>query len=118
MELPVPLAFAPPPVAILALGLAAFPPEAFAPAAFGTDAQATGAQAFAAGLNAQATGTNSIAIGNGAIGAALLAPQLTAVPALDERGFLHLIGYFPTRPEQIDFNLSFQDVGNLRDFHF
>jgi hypothetical protein len=43
-------------------------------------------------------------------GAALLAPQLTAVPALDQRGFLHLTGYFPTRPQQIDFDLFFQDV--------
>jgi hypothetical protein len=45
-------------------------------------------------------------------GAALLAPQLTAVPALDQRGFLHLTGFFPTRPQQIDFDLLFQDVGN------
>ena len=45
-------------------------------------------------------------------GAALLAPQLTALPALDQRGFLHLAGYFPTRPQQIDFDLLFQDVGN------
>src|SRR5690349_8321480 len=35
-------------------------------------------------------------------GAALLAPQLTAVPALDQRGFLHLTGVFPTRPQQIN----------------
>jgi hypothetical protein len=45
-------------------------------------------------------------------GAALLAPQLTAVPALDQRGFLHLTGFFPTRPQQIDFDLLFADVGN------
>ena len=31
-------------------------------------------------------------------GAALLPPQLTALPALDQRGFLHLAGYIPTRP--------------------
>jgi hypothetical protein len=43
-------------------------------------------------------------------GAALLSPQLTAVPALDQRGFLHLAGYFPTRPQQINFDLLFQDV--------
>ncbi len=45
-------------------------------------------------------------------GAALLAPQLTAVPALDQRGFLHLAGYFPTRPQQINFDLLFANVGN------
>jgi hypothetical protein len=45
-------------------------------------------------------------------GAALLAPQLTAVPALDQRGFLHLTGFFPTRPQQINFDLMFQDVAN------
>ena len=45
-------------------------------------------------------------------GAALLAPQLTAVPALDQRGFLHLAGYFPTRPQHINFDLLFQNVGN------
>jgi len=44
--------------------------------------------------------------------AALLAPQLTAVPALDQRGYLHLIGFFPTRPQQIDFDLLFQNVAN------
>jgi hypothetical protein len=45
-------------------------------------------------------------------GAALLAPQVTAVPALDQRGFLHLTGYFPTRPQQINFDLAFQNVTN------
>jgi hypothetical protein len=45
-------------------------------------------------------------------GAALLAPQLTAVPALDQRGFLHLAGYFPTQPQQINFELLFQNVAN------
>jgi hypothetical protein len=45
-------------------------------------------------------------------GAALLAPQLTAVPALDQRGFLHLAGYFPTKPQQINFDLLFQNVAN------
>ena len=30
-------------------------------------------------------------------GAALLAPQLTVVPALDQSGMLHLVGYIPTR---------------------
>jgi hypothetical protein len=44
--------------------------------------------------------------------AALVAPQLTAVPALDQRGYLHLTGFFPTRPQQIDFDLLFQNVAN------
>jgi hypothetical protein len=45
-------------------------------------------------------------------GAALLSPQLTALPALDQRGFLRLAGYFPTRPQQINFDLLFQNVAN------
>ena len=44
-------------------------------------------------------------------GAALLAPQLTAAPALDADKRLHLTGFFPTRPQQIDFDLSFEAVG-------
>jgi hypothetical protein len=44
-------------------------------------------------------------------GAALLAPQLTAAPALDGERRLHLTGFFPTRPQQINFDLSFQVVG-------
>jgi hypothetical protein len=45
-------------------------------------------------------------------GAALLPPQLTALPALDQRGFLHLAGYFPTRPQQINFDLLFANAAN------
>ena len=45
-------------------------------------------------------------------GAALLSPQLTAVPALDQRGFLHLAGYFPTRPQRINFDLLFTNIAN------
>jgi hypothetical protein len=44
-------------------------------------------------------------------GAALLAPQLTAAPALDAEKRLRLTGFFPTRPRQINFDLSFQVVG-------
>jgi len=44
-------------------------------------------------------------------GAALLAPQLTAAPALDAEKRLRLTGFFPTRPQQINFDLSFQVVG-------
>src|SRR5262245_33734977 len=43
-------------------------------------------------------------------GAALLAPQLTTVPALDQSGLLHLVGHIPTRPPPIDFDLVFQVV--------
>jgi hypothetical protein len=45
-------------------------------------------------------------------GAALLPPQLTAVPALDQKGMLRLTGYIPTRPLQINFDLLFQVVSN------
>lgn len=45
-------------------------------------------------------------------GAALLSPQLTALPALDQRGFLRLAGYFPTRPQHINFDLLFANVAN------
>jgi len=44
--------------------------------------------------------------------AALLAPQLTAVPALDQNGMLRLTGYIPTQPMQINFDLLFQNVNN------
>jgi hypothetical protein len=45
-------------------------------------------------------------------GAALLAPQFTVVPALDQNSMLHLAGYIPTRPQQINFDLVFQVVSN------
>jgi hypothetical protein len=41
---------------------------------------------------------------------ALAPPQLTAAPALDATGMLRLVGYFPTRPLQIQFDLSYQAV--------
>ena len=44
-------------------------------------------------------------------GAALLAPQLTAAPTLDAEKRLRLTGFFPTRPQQINFDLAFQAVG-------
>jgi hypothetical protein len=43
--------------------------------------------------------------------AALLTPQFTTAPALDANGWLHLTGYFATRPLQINFDLIFQIVG-------
>jgi hypothetical protein len=45
-------------------------------------------------------------------GVALLAPQLTAAPTLDAERRLRLTGFFPTRPQQINFDLSFQLVGD------
>jgi hypothetical protein len=41
---------------------------------------------------------------------ALAAPQLAAAPALDGNGLLRLTGFFPTRPQQINFDLLFQNV--------
>jgi hypothetical protein len=43
--------------------------------------------------------------------AALIAPQLTAAPALDSNKMLRLMGIFATRPLQIQFDLLFQEVG-------
>jgi hypothetical protein len=43
-------------------------------------------------------------------GAALLAPQLTTVPALDSEKRLRLTGFIPTRPLQINFDLIFEAV--------
>ncbi len=43
-------------------------------------------------------------------GAALLAPQFSEAPALDQRGMLRLAGYISTRPQQIQFDLTFQVV--------
>lgn len=41
-------------------------------------------------------------------GAALLAPQFTDAPVLDQQGMLRLAGYIPTQPQQIKFDLTFQ----------
>jgi hypothetical protein len=42
---------------------------------------------------------------------ALAAPQLAAPPQRDASKRLRLIGFFPTRPLQINFDLTFEDVG-------
>jgi len=42
---------------------------------------------------------------------ALIAPRLSSPPALDEKRMLRLTGVFPTRPQQIGFNLLYQNVG-------
>ncbi|MGH9492588.1 MAG: hypothetical protein ACRD2K_03725 [Terriglobales bacterium] len=42
---------------------------------------------------------------------ALIEPKLLAAPALDNTGKLRLAGFFPTRPLQIRFDLTFQSVG-------
>lgn len=41
---------------------------------------------------------------------AVVAPHLTAEPAVDALGLLELSGYFPANRLQIDFNLKFQNV--------
>jgi hypothetical protein len=43
---------------------------------------------------------------------ALAAPQLSTPPYLDPNKMLRLTGFFPTRPLQINFDLTFQNVGN------
>jgi hypothetical protein len=43
--------------------------------------------------------------------AAILPPQFTAGPALDANGRLRLIGFIPTSPLRINFDLTFQSVG-------
>jgi hypothetical protein len=42
---------------------------------------------------------------------ALLSPKFTTPPALDGNNRLRLAGFFPTRPLQINFDLTFQVVG-------
>ena len=42
---------------------------------------------------------------------ALLTPQFSTDPSLDANGRVRLTGYFPTRPLQIKFDLTFQSVG-------
>ncbi len=42
---------------------------------------------------------------------ALLSPKFTTPPALDANNRLRLAGFFPTRPLQINFDLTFQVVG-------
>ncbi len=43
--------------------------------------------------------------------AALLDPQFSAEPSLDANGKMRLTGFLPTRPLQINFDLTFQSVG-------
>lgn len=42
---------------------------------------------------------------------ALMAPKLSTPPYLDPSKMLRLSGFFPTRPLQINFDLTFQNVG-------
>jgi hypothetical protein len=37
-------------------------------------------------------------------------PQLSRQPTIDDKGVLRLVGYYPTRPIQVNFDLSFQLV--------
>lgn len=44
--------------------------------------------------------------------ASVITPQLTATPTLDQaKGMLNIQGYFPTQPQQINFELLYQSVG-------
>jgi hypothetical protein len=43
--------------------------------------------------------------------AAILTPQFSTPPTFDAGGNLHLTGFLPTRPLQINFDLIFQSVG-------
>jgi hypothetical protein len=44
-------------------------------------------------------------------------PQLFREPAFDQRGRLRLTGFFPSQPEQVNFDLAFEQVdGNWRLF--
>ena len=43
---------------------------------------------------------------------AVIAPQITEAPTLDQqKGMLHVKGYFPGQPVQIDFEVIYQAVG-------
>jgi hypothetical protein len=44
---------------------------------------------------------------------ALIGPQLSTPPYLDPSKMLRLTGYFPTRPLQINFDLTFQNVNGF-----
>lgn len=39
-------------------------------------------------------------------------PQLIRPPAIDDQGYLRLTGFVPSRPQQINFDLAFELVGN------
>jgi len=42
----------------------------------------------------------------------VITPQLTGTPTLDQaEGMLNIQGYFPTQPQQINFELLYQSVG-------
>lgn len=43
---------------------------------------------------------------------AIIAPQLSTGPFLDPQKQLHLVGLFPSRPLEIDFDLTFENVAN------
>jgi hypothetical protein len=41
----------------------------------------------------------------------VISPQLTEAPSLQEKGMLHLKGYFPGQSVQINFEVLYQSVG-------
>ena len=44
---------------------------------------------------------------------AIATPQLAQPPNIDAKGVLRLIGFYPTRPLQVNFDLSFQSVNGI-----
>jgi hypothetical protein len=42
---------------------------------------------------------------------AIVTPQVSEAPQITPEGLLLLVGYFPTRPLQIQFQVAFQSVG-------
>lgn len=43
---------------------------------------------------------------------AVITPQLSTAPFLDAQKQLHLVGFFPSQPLEIDFDLTFENVAN------
>jgi len=41
---------------------------------------------------------------------AVIEPHLLRAPAIDERGMVRLAGFFPSKPERVNFDLAFQIV--------
>jgi hypothetical protein len=47
----------------------------------------------------------------------LFNPKLLEKPSIDENGMLRVSGFFPTRPQQVNFDLAFEYVeGEWRHF--
>ena len=42
----------------------------------------------------------------------LISPEVSRPPAINQNGLLSLVGFFPTQPLRVNFDLSFQNSGN------